>query len=329
MFFRRSWTLILIFVYLPHFPIAARTAYAGEAPPRVLATIKPLHALAAGVMEGVATPDLLLQGNASPHTYALKPSDAAMIERADILFWIGDTLETFLVKALGEKEKQRQAHVVALEDLNDIRLLSIRRTGPWKDGADEHAHQHHRQVTKTRQKTDDPLLAPDPHIWLDPRNAIAITLAMRDSLIEADAAHADRYRMNTSRQIRTLEKLDQDITTMTRDLRNRPFMVFHDGYQYFENRYELKGVGAVVLDPDQPPGVRRIKALRESLTKLGVACIFSEPQFRPALVNTLVEGVAVKVGVLDPLGSGVPPGPTAYETMMRRLTTDFAACLQP
>lgn len=276
------------------------------AAPQVLATIKPVHSLVAAVMEGVGTPELLIGGASSVHSYALKPSDARKIEGAAAIFEIGPDLETYLTSplaALGD-----QGRVVALERAPGVHLLAARRGGIWGNDEDEGPT--------------------DPHCWLDPQNAIAMTTAIAAKLIAIDPAHGAAYRANAAREIAVLKALDKELAAGLAPLHGRPYIVFHDAYHYFETHYGLSAAGAVTVAPDRPVGPRRIESLRGAILARHVACIFREPQFPPKLVTTLDEGTGVRVGVLDPLGADLQPGPQLYPALLRGLARSLAGCLQ-
>ena len=280
-------------------------AMPAAAAPDVLATIKPVHSLVAAVMQGVGTPELLIRGALSEHSYALKPSDARKIERAAAIFEIGPDLETYLTAPLATLGAR--GRVVVLERAPGVRLLAARRGGLWED-ADEHGPS-------------------DPHLWLDPRNAVAMTAAIAATLAKLDPAHEAAYRANGAREIAALKALDKELAAMLAPLRGRPYLVFHDAYRYFEARYGLTAAGAVTVAPDRPVGPRRIEALRAAILQGRVACIFREPQFSPKLIGTLGEGSAVRVGVLDPLGADLKPGPALYPELLRALAQSLTGCL--
>jgi zinc transport system substrate-binding protein len=278
---------------------------AATAEPQVLATLKPVHSLVAGVMEGVGKPDLLIGGALSEHSYALKPSDARKLRAATLIFEIGPDMETYLSGALASAG----GRVVVLEQAPGVVRLAARRGGLWSDDGD---HDHG---------------PTDPHVWLDPRNAVAFTKAIADALVKTDPAHAGQYRANAARRIARLQALDRDIDRIVAPVRGRPYLVFHDAYHYFEARYGLKPAGAVTVAPDRPVGARRISELRQAVTSGRAICLFREPQFPPKLIDTLDADTKAKVGVLDPLGADLEPGPELYDRLMRNLAQSLARCL--
>jgi zinc transport system substrate-binding protein len=277
------------------------------ATPSVLATIKPVHSLVAAVMQDVGTPELLIQGAQSEHSYALKPSDAGKISRAQIVFEVGPDLETYLVRPLATLAPR--AAVVVLERSPGIHLLPARRGGLWEDGSDP---------------DDGPT---DPHIWLDPENAVAMTGAIAAALIKADPAHADLYMANRDRRIIALKALEKGLSEDLAPLHGQSYLVFHDAYHYFELRFGLSPVGAVTVAPDRPVGPRRVEAMRRAILDGRVGCVFSEPQFSPRLVGTLIEGSRAKTGTLDPLGASLAPGPDLYPRLLRGLSLSLNSCL--
>ncbi len=271
----------------------------------VLATIKPVHSLVAAVMQGAGAPDLLIRGAQSEHSYALKPSDAERIEHADLVFEIGPDLETYLVRPL---ESLARAKIVVLEKTPGVHLLPARHGGLWEDA----------------ESGDGPT---DPHAWLDPENAVAMTRAIAATLAEADPAHAALYRANGARETASIAALTRELAVQLAPIKTRPYLVFHDGYRYFEHRFGLEAVGAVTVAPDRPIGPRRIGILRERIAKGDIACVFREPQFPPRLIDTLTEGSGTKTGVLDPIGAGLTPGPALYRELLRGLSNSLRTCL--
>jgi zinc transport system substrate-binding protein len=291
---------------------AARPARAADAP-LVVASIQPVHALAAAVMAGVGTPALLVHGGGSPHAYSLRPSDARALDAAQVVFWVGPGLELFLRKPLGALAGR--ARVEALAEAPGVARLPQREGGLWGQHADAHAGEGH--------------AAYNPHVWLDPRNAQAMTARMAEVLAQADPSHAATYRANAARLRGRLAALEAELAQRLAPLRGRPYLVFHDAYAYLEARYGLEAVGAIAVTPEQAPGARRVSELRAHIRSSGAVCVFAEPQFQPRLLATLLEGTPARGGVLDPLGAALSPGPELYFALMRGLADSLAGCLAP
>ena len=279
----------------------------------VVASIKPVYALVAGVMRGVAEPVLLIRGGASPHDFSLRPSEARAIYKAELVFWVGDHLESFLSKML----RSTKARNVALAQIPGIELLGLREGGLWdSQGSHERHHEH-------QQHAGDY----DPHIWLDPHNAVVMVRAIEAALADLDPDHQDRYRDNAAELIARLHTLDAALAERLASIKDKPYIVFHDGYQYFERRYGLAAAGSVTLDPEKKTGARRISEIRRRIDENRIVCVFSEPQFEPALVRVLIENTSVGTGVLDPVGGTLAAGPDAYFQLMNNLADNLYACL--
>jgi zinc transport system substrate-binding protein len=325
----------LRFVLIAGLACATVATGAAATPPSVVATIKPVHALVAAVMDGVAEPRLLIRGGGSPHTYALRPSDARALEAADVVFWVGPDLETFLAKPLAALA--RRARVVALHEAEGVRLLPYREAGTAAIGEhddDDHKHGDHAEH-HAEHHADDPQEhdhghdhgGTDMHVWLDPANAQAMVAAVARTLAAADPAHAAVYRDNAEAVAARIAALDTELGTTLAPLRGRPYVVFHDAYRYLEARYGLANAGAITVSPEQPPGARRLAEIRATIERTGAACVFAEPQFAPAVVGTVVESTSARTGVLDPLGADIEAGPEAYFQLMRGLASDLRTCL--
>jgi zinc transport system substrate-binding protein len=289
-----------------------------SAAPRIVVSIPPIHSLVANVTAGVGEPALLLRGGASPHDAALRPSQARLVTEADIVVWVGPSIEGFLARPIAAIANG--AEIITLERAPGVRLLPARRGGLW---AHEHDTEHNHASTGQPARHEDH----DGHIWLDPDNASAIVEFLADRLSAVDPVNAARYRHNAGATTRRLGRLAGDIEDRLQPVKQRRYLVFHDAYQYFENRFGTAAAGAVSIGPDRKPGARRLLELREFIRHEDIACLFREPQFEPALVRTIVEGTGARIGVLDPMGSGLPPGPNAYFDLMQGLAGNLAACL--
>ena len=287
---------------------------------RVVASIVPVHSLAAAVMDGVGTPHLLVPGKASAHTFAMRPSDARRLEQAQAVFWIGPMLESFLDRPL--EALARDAQVVALAGAEGVRTLSFREGGPWE----AHAHAHGGEAA-THGGHDHAHEVIDGHIWLDPRNAAAMTKAIARVLGQVDPANKGRYEANAARAIARIETLDKRLADTLPPVQGKPYIVFHDAYQYFEARYGLTPAGSITVSPEISPGAKRLVEIRARVVQDRAICVFSEPQFEPRLVATLVQGTQAKTAALDPEGARVSPGPGAYFDLMRNLGDDLTRCL--
>ena len=322
----------------------------------VVVSIKPLHSLVSAVMQGVGEPTLIVQGAGSEHSYNLKPSDAKAIEGAKVIFWAGPSMETFLDKpidTLGEGAK-----VAALGETDGLTKLKFREGGPFEahdhgheghdHGAeahshDSHDHKHddghdhkhddghdhkHDHADEAAEKGHDHHHGEfDLHFWLDPQNGKVLVGNIAKVLSESDPEHAAQYEKNAADYADKLDALNKDIETELQPVKDKPFIVFHDAYQYFENRFGVKAAGSITVSPEKAPGAARIKDIHEKIKSLGAVCVFSEPQFEPKLVNTVIDGTDAKTGVLDPLGAELKDGPDLYPQLIRNLADSLKNCL--
>ncbi|HWR98051.1 MAG TPA: zinc ABC transporter substrate-binding protein [Candidatus Methanoperedens sp.] len=285
-----------------------------SAVPRVAVSLKPVHALVAGVMEGVGAPELILRGAGSPHTYSLKPSEARLLEEAQVIFWVGNVLESFLARPLAALGSR--ARIVELLRAPGITALPARAGGSWNERG---GHENADHGAETRL---------DGHLWLDPENAKAIARAAADALGQADPANRERYAANAARLAARIDLLDAELAATLAPARGLPYVVFHDAYRYFEQRYALRAVGSITVSPERSPGAKRVREIRGEIVRLGARCVFGEPQFPPALLATLTEETGARTGELDPLGAGLPAGPEAWFALMRALGASLAGCLR-
>lgn len=290
--------------------------------PRVVASIKPVHALVAAVMGDLGVPALIVKGAASPHTYSLRPSDAAALQAADLVFWTGHGLELFLEDAITTLAPR--AAIVELAASPGITLLPPREGGTFEPHAhDEGDHDHEEGHDHAHEEEAD------MHFFLDPENAKVMVSEIVAGLSAADPEHAATYAENGRAQIADLEALLQQTRARLEPLADRPFVVFHDAYQYFERRFDLAVVGSITVSPEVTPGADRIAEIRTRLKTLDAACVFAEPQFDPRIVEVLIEGSSARAGVLDPEGAALPEGPRAYRELIEALASGLIECLSP
>lgn len=323
--------------------LMAGTAFAA---PEVVVSIKPIHSLVASIMKGVADPKLIVEGAASPHTYSMKPSNARAIQNADLIFWIGPNLEAFLDKPLDALASTKK--VVALMDAPDLEKLPFREGGAFEahdhgDGHDHHHEGEHAEAPKGEHAHEDHAAGKaheeeehehahehggfDAHLWLDPMNAKALGREIAKRLVEIDPEHAKQYEDNAAGLMRQLDELDSEIKTTVAPVKDKPFIVFHDAYQYFEKRYQVKVAGSITVSPETLPGAERIGEIHSKVTELGATCVFAEPQFTPKLVDVVIEGTPAQAGTLDPEAATLKEGPDLYFQLMRGIATSLKTCL--
>lgn len=287
------------------------------AAPRVVVSIAPLHSLTAGVMEGVAEPELLLPPGASPHAYSLRPSDARLLSEADLVIWVGREMESMLGRPL--QSLAGEAQTLALMDVEGMALLAAREGGIW--GSEDDGTHHNEQGHGHGHGSVD------NHLWLSPHNARMAVTAVADALSGLDPDNARHYARNAERLVSRIDALEARVDQQLAPLRRQPYVVFHDAYHYFEEAFDLHPAGAITVSPEQRPGAKRLIAIRNSIRDSGARCVFSEPQFRPDIVEVVLEGTEARHGVLDPLGAELPPGEGLWFSMMQALADNLESCL--
>lgn len=295
---------------VPALALGLLTAASAAAAPSVVASIAPVHAIVADVMEGVGEPLLLVPADRTPHHYSLRPSEARELSRADMVVWVGPELETFLARPL--ESLTDDARVLRLTAEPGITLL------PYRDG---HDHDHGHDDDHGGEE------GADPHIWLSFDNARAIAAAAAARLSALDESNAERYAANAARAAREYGELGKEIAERLQPYAGVPFMVFHDAYQYFERETGLTNVGAVTVRADISPGIERMTELRRIVREAKVRCIFGEPQFPARILDAVAEGSGARVASIDPLGAGIEPGPGAWVRLIRAFAADIAGCL--
>ena len=306
---------------------------------KVVASIKPIHSLASYLMDGIAKPDLIVDGYASPHGFALKPSHAKMLQNADIVFWVGEDLENFLEKPLSSIAKK--AEKIELLEVKGLNKLKFRERNIFDDHEDHDDHGHkkkddhddhdHDSHAKKKDGHDDHDEHEghnhgefDPHIWLDPINAKVILFEMSKHLIENDPSNETAYRANLSKAYKEIDKLTKDVTAELSE--STASIVFHDAYQYFEKRFNVNILGTFTVNTDVLPGAEQLSEIREVIEHDKVACVFSEPQFNPDIIKAVAKDMNIKTGIVDPLGATLNPGKTLYFDLIKNMSKSFKGC---
>ena len=288
---------------------------------KVVTTIKPLHSLISRIMETRGEPQLIIEGTNNPHTFVFKPSHAKMIEEADIVFWIGEDLEAFMEKPLNSLAKDTKK--IAFMDSEFIEKIEFREKNIFDDH-DVHEDEHEGHDDDHKDAHAHAHGEFDPHIWLDPENAKEMVKIIRDELIKIDPEGQRQYSVNTAGA--TLE-LDNLINSVEKELsKDISYIVFHDAYQYFENRFGVIPAGALTLNPDVLPGAKQIADIQDVINDKGIKCIFSEPQYNPKIIETLGNDMNVSTGVMDPLGAFIDAGPTMYVELINGIANSIKEC---
>lgn len=286
--------------------------------PNVVVTIPPFHALVSAVMEDVGEPELLVKNGASPHHYNLRPSEIKSLQEANLIFWGGPALETFLVKPLQTIESS--VKVVELDKTPKLLLLSPRRTAAFKQ---PHSHDEGHSCCGHDHGSD----ARDMHFWLDPNNAKLMVAVIVKTLSQADPSHQEQYRNNAKKFIAKIDALDRELKIKLKPIQKMPYIVFHDAYQYYDNYYGLTGVGSITIHPELPISLQRLTEIRDRVKKTKSTCLFREPQFKSALVENLGQETGTRVGELDPLGQSQAKDGSDYLKLLDNIANSLKECL--
>lgn len=328
-----------------------------SASPTIVASIPPFYNLVSAVMKGAGKPKLLVNVGASPHDYALRPSNVQALKEADIIFWAGPALETFLTNPLNSLELKPGAKVVALVNVPGLKLLPVREGKFWEEHSHNHDHDHqhknkhehknehqhdkereHDQEHQHDHKQDNGHEHEheheshshsniDMHFWLDPDNAQILIDNIVQQLSAIDNNHADLYKQNGLKMKQELKILDKKLKKKLAPVKDIPFIVFHDAYQYFERHYGLTGVGSITIHPEIPPSAQRLLSIRETIQTTNAHCVFTEPQFQPKLVESIISDTGVKTGQLDPLGQLSENNRNGYFELLENLADALTNCL--
>ena len=323
---------------------------------KVVTTIKPLHSLISNVMDGVGNPSLIIEGSTSPHSFTLKPSHAKLLEEADIIFWVGEGMETFMERPLESIVKK--AEVISFMELESINKLKFREESIFGDHDDHDDHGDHDDHEEDHDDHDDHEEDHDDHddhdedhddhddhdedhddhdgheghnhgefdahIWLDPMNAKEMVHEIAHELSHLDPVNKDKYNANAEATNLALDEMIDDISqNINKDAK---FVVFHDAYQYFEERFGIRAAGALTLNTDVLPGAKQIDEIQDVIKDKGINCIFSEPQFNPKIISTISEDTNIKTGVFDPLGANINSDKSLYFKLINNLSEELKGC---
>lgn len=275
----------------------------------VLTTIKPLGFIAAAITDGVSEPSVLLPTGASPHDFSLRPSDIRSINDADLVVWVGPELEGFMAKPLAN-----HPHKLTLTQVPGMSLFNYATQGSQDDHDHDEGHEghHHEGV--------------DPHIWLGPTQAKVIARAIATELGKQEPANQARYAANLAAFDAKVNAKDKVIAEQMKVVNQKGYFVFHEAYGYWERHYGMSSRGHFTVSPERRPGAKTLVEIRKALEEKQASCIYAEPQFSPAVIESVARNTGAKVLLLDEVGEQVPLGPDAYPQFMQQLADAFAQC---
>ena len=304
------------------------------AAPKVIASVVPVHGIVSAVMGDTGQPELLLSGSMSEHRATFTPQQIADLGKADVVFIIGRGLEGKLSQISGSEAVSGKTFV-ELSTVPGIVTHPIREGGAWEahdhDHGEGHDHaeggDHDHDHDHDHGEEKEGVLNFDPHVWLDPQNASAMASAVAAELAKADPANAETYRKNAEAFSASLDQLSSQLAAELAPVKTVPYVVFHDAYQYFEQRFGLSAAGSISDVSANAPSAKRLREVRAKIKDVKAACVFREPQYDGKVVQTVIEGTKAREGVLDPLGADITPGPEAYQQLLTKLSKSLKDCL--
>ncbi|ATA17936.1 zinc transport system substrate-binding protein [Gibbsiella quercinecans] len=307
--------------------LASALMVAGSASAAVLTSIRPLGFIASAIADGVTETEVLLPDGASPHDFALRPSDIQRLRAADLVIWVGPDMEAFLTKAVAPLPANRQ---LAISELAAVKPLLMK-----GDDDDDHEHHHdHGEAADNHAEHDHDHDdghhhgAYNLHVWLSPEIAKLTAIAIHDRLLELMPQNKDKLDANLRQFENLLTQTDKNVVNMLTPVQGKGYFVFHDAYGYFEKHYGLSPLGHFTVNPEIQPGAQRLHQIRTQLVEQKAVCVFAEPQFRPAVINAVAKGTAARSGTLDPLGMGIALGKDSYGNFLSALSNQYVSCLK-
>lgn len=288
----------------------------------VLTTIKPLGFIAAAITDGVSEPKVLLPTGASPHDFSLRPSDIRSINSADLVVWVGPELEGFIAKPLAN-----HPHALTLTQVEGMPLFNYAtQDSHGSHDHDDHDHAAHEHGDHDEGHEGHHHEGVDPHIWLGPTQAKVIAKAIASELGKLDPANQARYDANLAAFDTKVDAKDKVIAGQMKAVNEKGYFVFHEAYGYWERHYGMSSKGHFTVSPERRPGAKTLVDIRKALEEKQASCIYAEPQFSPAVIESVARNTGAKVLLLDEVGEQVPLGPDGYPQFMQQLADAFAQC---
>ena len=298
---------------------------AQAAPLKVAVSIPPVHSWVAQVSGDLWQPELLFSAQMDPHNTLLRPSQRHLVEQADWVLWMGPHFETGL-RALMQRVPDERQWVLS-QDAEHFVLHDLRTEGDLF----AMPAQHQAPRMGFGGQTADPWAdysGYDPHLWLDPYNAMVALDIIAARLSALDPAHAEVYQRNAAQAQAQLESAMQDWSVQMMGHDWQPYVVFHDGFQYFDRAFAVPFGGAITLNPEQLPGLQTLQRILSAMESDRMSCLFAEVQYPQRYVALMSQMLGLSVLEIDALGVAMPPGPDHYEALMSALVSAFVGCAE-
>ncbi|WP_417319553.1 zinc ABC transporter substrate-binding protein [Emcibacter sp.] len=277
----------------------------------IVASIKPVHSLVQSVVGHDNEVTLLLDSSLDPHIFRMRPSHIRKVVNTDVLFYVDRKLETFLESIVDND--QHSVKSVALSGAANLKLLPYRTSKIWftEETGDHEGHDHEEM---------------DLHIWLDPENAIQMVRMIEETLSGLDPDNRVTYIRNSKLVIKRLYELKDRLRQDLRPFREKPIMIYHDAFQYFEKAFSLYSVGAIQLKADSPPSAKHLKALKRIARDKHVTCVLGTPGAHPRIATVVMGDTSANYDVVDPLGVYLEPGPSLYMELIEEIALTLQDC---
>ncbi|EEU9354294.1 zinc ABC transporter substrate-binding protein ZnuA, partial [Escherichia coli] len=256
-----------------------------------------------------------LPDGASEHDYSLRPSDVKRLQNADLVVWVGPEMEAFMQKPVSKLPEAKQVTIAQLEDVKPLLMKSIHGDDDDHDHAEKSDEDHHHGDFNM-------------HLWLSPEIARATAVAIHGKLVELMPQSRAKLDANLKDFEAQLASTETQVGNELAPLKGKGYFVFHDAYGYFEKQFGLTPLGHFTVNPEIQPGAQRLHEIRTQLVEQKATCVFAEPQFRPAVVESVARGTSVRMGTLDPLGTNIKLGKTSYSEFLSQLANQYASCLK-
>ena len=292
----------------------------------VISTIQPINSLVSAVIGNTGKSITIIPSEQSPHDFKLKPSDVKVLQNGNIIFYVSNHLESSVTKVF--KNLPKNIKLINLMEESGINHLAIRDNAAW-ERHDHHGDDHddHDKHGKKHDDHDDHEKEDDVHIWLSPDNAIKIVQKVNKVLSLYFPENSKIYNDNTTKFIDKIRNLKMELIKELSPIKNKPYIVFHDAYQYFEKTFELNAVGSIALEGDIASSPKQISFIKDKIIKSKASCVFQEPQFDSKLVKIVVEGTNAKTGTLDPHGVNITGNKDFYLQILTNMAKSLKECL--
>tara|TARA_R110002096_G_scaffold113885_4_gene247436 strand:- start:11271 stop:12218 length:948 start_codon:yes stop_codon:yes gene_type:complete len=259
---------------------------------RILTSIKPLELL----VQAIATEDMhtstLVPPGSSPHNYSITPSKRRALESADIIFWAGPEMETFLNRLLTGSEFGERSVALMRKDAEAGE--------PEKEG-----YEHDQHDSNHDDHGHDHGDGEDPHIWVDPHMALTMAETIRDTLAQLSGADKPALDRNLETFRASISAKEEQIRRQLEPLQGISLFAYHSAFTRFAEHYGLNVEGVLTLNPELSPGARHIAEVQNSLRGANQPCLLIEPQFNRQWWRSITEGLDVTFSTWDPLATDI------------------------